>query len=167
MNQQINMKIEDFNRLYNLPVNRLPTIPFKHRPDATMQQQLVERIKEFMKIMQDEVAEGNAIINKIEAGSDPLDVLVELADWLHDMIIYNLSEAKKFGLDSEMILGIIMASNMSKLGADGKPIIKDGKVQKGPNYWKPEPMIKQALHSELRIAQRQQDYLESLEKKSD
>ena len=29
-------------------------------------------------------------------------------------------------------------SNMSKLGADGKPVLNDkGKVQKGPNYFKP------------------------------
>lgn len=29
-------------------------------------------------------------------------------------------------------------SNMSKLGEDGKPILRDdGKVMKGPNYWKP------------------------------
>ena len=32
----------------------------------------------------------------------------------------------------------IQKSNMSKLGADGKPIYrKDGKVMKGPNYFKP------------------------------
>ena len=30
-------------------------------------------------------------------------------------------------------------SNMSKLGADGKPILReDGKVLKGPNYKKPD-----------------------------
>jgi len=32
----------------------------------------------------------------------------------------------------------IQRSNMSKLGADGKPIYReDGKVLKGPNYFKP------------------------------
>lgn len=36
-----------------------------------------------------------------------------------------------------------MQSNFSKLGADGKPIYDErGKVQKGQNYWKPEPKIK-------------------------
>jgi predicted HAD superfamily Cof-like phosphohydrolase len=33
----------------------------------------------------------------------------------------------------------IQRSNMSKLGSDGKPIYrKDGKVLKGPNYFKPD-----------------------------
>ena len=33
----------------------------------------------------------------------------------------------------------IQQSNMSKLGADGKPIYReDGKVLKGPSYFKPD-----------------------------
>jgi predicted HAD superfamily Cof-like phosphohydrolase len=48
-------------------------------------------------------------------------------------------------------LGIIMASNMSKLGPDGKPIYDErGKVLKGPNYWKPEPMIKRMILARIR-----------------
>ena len=36
------------------------------------------------------------------------------------------------------IFSEIQNSNMSKLGADGKPIYReDGKVLKGPNYFKP------------------------------
>jgi hypothetical protein len=46
-------------------------------------------------------------------------------------------------------MNIIMASNFSKLGADGKPILADGKVQKGPFYWKPEPRLKQMLLSSI------------------
>jgi hypothetical protein len=42
-----------------------------------------------------------------------------------------------------------MQSNFSKLGADGKAIISEGKVQKGPGYWKPEPQIKELLRSKL------------------
>jgi len=38
----------------------------------------------------------------------------------------------------EEIFEEIQASNMSKLGADGKPIYReDGKVMKGPDYFKP------------------------------
>lgn len=51
--------------------------------------------------------------------------------------------AKRYqDFDFWAILDIIMASNFSKLGADGKPIYDDrGKVLKGPGYWKPEPKI--------------------------
>jgi predicted HAD superfamily Cof-like phosphohydrolase len=38
----------------------------------------------------------------------------------------------------EEIFDEIQKSNMSKLGEDGKPIYRnDGKVMKGPNYFKP------------------------------
>jgi len=44
------------------------------------------------------------------------------------------------------VLDIIMDSNESKLGADGKPIYDaNGKFLKGPNYWRPEPRIKALL----------------------
>jgi predicted HAD superfamily Cof-like phosphohydrolase len=38
----------------------------------------------------------------------------------------------------EEVFEEIQASNMSKLGEDGKPIYRaDGKVMKGPGYFKP------------------------------
>ena len=48
----------------------------------------------------------------------------------------------------EEVFKEIQASNMSKLGADGKPIYReDGKVMKGPNYFKPN--IKRAMDNAL------------------
>jgi predicted HAD superfamily Cof-like phosphohydrolase len=39
----------------------------------------------------------------------------------------------------EEVFEEIQRSNMSKLGADGNPIYReDGKVLKGPNYFKPD-----------------------------
>ena len=39
----------------------------------------------------------------------------------------------------EEVFNEIQRSNMSKLGADGKPIYReDGKVLKGPNYFRPD-----------------------------
>ena len=39
----------------------------------------------------------------------------------------------------EDIFEEIQSSNMSKLGSDGKPIYRaDGKIMKGPNYFKPD-----------------------------
>ena len=62
------------------------------------------------------------------------------------MIVYCRSEALKYGIPLEEVLSIIMDSNESKLGADGKPIYNaNGKFLKGPNYRKPEPMIKKLL----------------------
>lgn len=87
-----------------------------------------------------------------------LDLLVEQADLLGDHIIYCMSEMVRFGLPVMEILHIIMQSNFSKLGADGKPIYDEsGKVQKGPNYWKPEPKIRSLLQ-EMRGEDKESHY---------
>ena len=61
-------------------------------------------------------------------------LLKELADLAY--VIYGTAEA--FGWDLDEAVRRIHESNMSKLGADGKPIHReDGKVLKGPNYKEP------------------------------
>lgn len=71
-----------------------------------------------------------------------------MAKFLSAMISRCYVEAERFGFDLYDILEIIMASNMSKLGEDGKPIYDErGKVMKGPGYWKPEPKINEYLSS--------------------
>lgn len=43
--------------------------------------------------------------------------------------------AAKFGLPIEKAFQRVYESNMSKLGEDGKPVLReDGKILKGPNY---------------------------------
>ena len=65
--------------------------------------------------------------------------------------------ADTFGLPMSTVLGIIMQSNFSKLGADGLPIYdSDNKVQKGPNYWKPEPKISEMLQARILEQQRKE-----------
>ncbi len=67
--------------------------------------------------------------------------LIEIGDALGDMlyILCGTIIAHGFQDKIESIFDEIQRSNMSKLGADGKPIYrKDGKVMKGPNYFKPD-----------------------------
>ena len=66
--------------------------------------------------------------------------IVEIGDALGDMlyILCGTIVAHGFQDKIESIFDEIQKSNMSKLGADGKPIYReDGKVLKGPNYFKP------------------------------
>ena len=66
--------------------------------------------------------------------------LVEVADALGDMLYILLGTILKHGMTDliPIVFKEIQASNMSKLGADGKPILReDGKVLKGPNYFRP------------------------------
>lgn len=66
--------------------------------------------------------------------------LIEVADALGDMLYILCGTILEHGMQHkiEEVFNEIQRSNMSKLGADGKPIYReDGKVMKGPNYFKP------------------------------
>jgi predicted HAD superfamily Cof-like phosphohydrolase len=66
--------------------------------------------------------------------------LVEVADALGDMLYILCGTIIEHGLQYkiEEVFEEIQRSNMSKLGEDGEPIYReDGKVLKGPNYFKP------------------------------
>ncbi len=68
------------------------------------------------------------------------DDLVEVADALGDMLYILCGTILEHGMQYkiEEVFNEIQRSNMSKLGADGTPIYReDGKVMKGPNYFKP------------------------------
>jgi predicted HAD superfamily Cof-like phosphohydrolase len=68
------------------------------------------------------------------------DDIVEIADALGDMLYILCGTIIEHGLQYkiEEVFDEIQRSNMSKLGHDGKPIYReDGKVMKGPNYFKP------------------------------
>lgn len=74
--------------------------------------------------------------------------LVEIADALGDQLYILCGTILKHGLENkiEEVFLEIQRSNMSKLGANGKPIYReDGKVLKGENYFKPD--IKSILES--------------------
>ncbi len=130
--------IQKFNGIYKLPVSAMPTLE--------VGVPVIERLKAFKSILIEEVEEIEEIIEAVERKDAALDVLTMLADLLGDIQVYAASEMAKFGLPLDQVLAIIMQSNFSKLGADGKPIYDErGKVQKGPNYWKPEPKIKEML----------------------
>lgn len=67
--------------------------------------------------------------------------LVEVADALGDMLYILCGTIIEHGMQDviEKVFDEIQRSNMSKLGVDGKPIYReDGKVLKGPNYFKPD-----------------------------
>jgi predicted HAD superfamily Cof-like phosphohydrolase len=65
--------------------------------------------------------------------------LLEVADALTDILYVTYGAGHAFGIDLDRCFEEIQSSNMSKLGEDGKPIYnEEGKVMKGPNYFKPD-----------------------------
>tara|TARA_X000000950_G_scaffold35695_2_gene38184 strand:+ start:23619 stop:24011 length:393 start_codon:yes stop_codon:yes gene_type:complete len=67
--------------------------------------------------------------------------IIEVADALGDMLYILCGTILSHGMQHKIteVFNEIQRSNMSKLGADGNPIYRaDGKVLKGPNYFKPD-----------------------------
>lgn len=151
-----------FNGMYKLPVAPYPSVGYIH-------ESLWSRLEGFRETLYAEVMEVNDILASIKSGMHikqgkvlldengnnipyrDLDTLVDLADWLGDITIYCASEAAKFGLPMKEILRIIMQSNFSKLQADGTvKYDANGKVEKGPGYWKPEPLLRDLLEDAIK-----------------
>ena len=65
--------------------------------------------------------------------------LLEVADALTDILYVTYGAGHAFGIDLDKCFDEVQNSNMSKLDENGKPIYnEDGKVMKGPNYFKPD-----------------------------
>ncbi len=64
--------------------------------------------------------------------------LLEVADALTDILYVTYGAGHAFGINLDNCFNEVQNSNMSKLDIDGKPIFNEnGKVMKGPNYYKP------------------------------
>ena len=111
----------EFHRAYGLPVRDVPTV---------------------------EVGRG---AGGAAAGADPgggranwphaagAGDLIGVADALADIVYVAYGTAHVYGIDLDAVLDEVHASNMTKLGADGRPIRRaDGKVLKGPDYRPPD-----------------------------
>lgn len=115
-------QVQEFHETYGLSV--------KEGVDLSCTQTKQLRIN----LLQEELDE----LKEALANDDPLETLDALID-----LQYVLDGAfLSFGLHhvKEMAFEEVHRSNMSKLGEDGKPIRRpeDGKVMKGPNYFKPD-----------------------------
>lgn len=136
MNRTFAERIAQMNAMYKLPSNAALAIP----------DNVAERLAKFKATLMDEVHEIDDIVAQAQQNAPQIEIAVAIADLLGDVIVYCRSEALKYGIPLEAVLEIIMDSNASKLGADGKPIYDaNGKFLKGPNYWKPEPKIRELL----------------------
>ena len=112
-----------------------------------------ESVKKFMETFGQEIKEKASFPNdkitslRYELIKEELDELKEaidrkdikeVADALTDILYVTYGAGHAFGIDLDKCFEEVQNSNMSKLGNDGKPIYNEnGKVMKGPNYFKP------------------------------
>ncbi len=113
-----------------------------------------ERVKRFMETFGQETREKAAFPNdkttslrynlikeeldELKEAIDKKDIK-EVADALTDILYVTYGAGHAFGINLDKCFEEVQNSNMSKLGLDGKPIYNEnGKVMKGPNYFKPD-----------------------------
>jgi len=113
--------VETFHKAFNLTVNKQPTADLGDQIHLLRFNLMKEENEEYLEATKN----GD---------------LVEIADALADMLYILCGTIVSHGLQDKMqaVFNEIQQSNMSKLGEDGKPIYReDGKVLKGPHYFKP------------------------------
>ena len=113
--------VEKFHKAYRILIN--------DRPTADIDKELIKLRFNLMK------EENEEYLDAAKEGD-----LVEIADALGDMLYILCGTILKHGLQHkiEEVFEEIQRSNMSKLDSNGEPIYReDGKVLKGPNYFKP------------------------------
>ena len=82
-------------------------------------------------LIEEELGELKEAVNKKD--------LKETIDALTDILYVTYGAGHAFGVNLDKCFDEVQNSNMSKLDNDGKPIYNnDGKVMKGPNYFKPD-----------------------------
>ena len=121
--------VSEFHKAFNLGMNETPAADLGIKKNLLRYELMREENEEYL-----------------EAANN--DDLVEVADALGDMLYILCGTIIEHGMQDkiEEVFNEIQRSNMSKLGEDGKPIYReDGKVLKGPNYFKPN--IKEILEN--------------------
>lgn len=110
--------VAEFHSAFDIPVLDRPTLPEPERR-ALRERLLKEELDEF-----------------IEANKN--GDLIEAVDAIIDLLYVLYGTALEYGIKTKPLFHEVHRSNMSKLGADGKPLRReDGKVLKGPNFFKP------------------------------
>lgn len=119
-------RVGEFMSTFGQTVRTKPTLPIKLPQVSRLRVELIEEeLQELRKALED-------------------NDVIEVADALTDLLYVVYGSGHAFGIDLDQCFEEVHSSNMSKLGEDGQPIFReDGKVLKGPNYFK--PMLQEVL----------------------
>ena len=111
--------VGDFMEAFGQSVQVDPTWP-----DFNTRELRIELIQEELEELSDAVADRD---------------MVQIADALTDLLYVVYGAGHSFGIDLDECFQEVHASNMSKLGEDGRPLYReDGKVLKGPSFFEPD-----------------------------
>ena len=132
--------VRRFHRLYGLPIRT--DGPGLERESLHMRMSLIA--EEFAELVGAVYGAGararvEAAYARAVADDDGERDTAAAADALADLVYVVYGMALETGIDLAAVLAEVQRSNMSKLGADGRPVYRgDGKVLKGPDYFPPD-----------------------------
>lgn len=115
-------QVQEFHETYGLPVAQGQTLA-----DEKTRQLRINLLAEELDELKEALSDGDVV--------ETLDALIDLQYVLDGAFLsFGLQDVKGVAFDE------VHRSNMSKLGADGKPVRResDGKVLKGPDYFAPD-----------------------------
>lgn len=114
--------VKEFHDTYGLPVKAAPDLSDKRTNDLR-----INLLQEELDELKEALATGNE--------KEVLDALTDL-QYVLDGAYLSLG----YHLLKDIAFAEVQRSNMSKLGLDGKPVVRpeDGKILKGPNYSPPD-----------------------------
>ena len=132
--------VRRFHRLYGLPIRT--DGPGLERESLHMRMSLIaEEFAELVGAVYGRAARARveAAYARAVADDDGERDTAAAADALADLVYVVYGMALETGIDLAAVLAEVQRSNMSKLGADGRPVYRgDGKVLKGPDYFPPD-----------------------------
>lgn len=114
--------VQEFHETYGAAIKDAPDIS-----DEDLNAFRITLLQEELDELKEALAQGDIV--------ETLDALIDLQYVLDGAFLsFGLHGVKRESFDE------VHRSNMSKLGADGKPVLResDGKVLKGPDYFKPD-----------------------------
>lgn len=157
--------VKQFHQAFGHPVAEQPTPMTMERalPRAiwTAEEVVVEFLhqtanneEEFLQAMEDFKKGLDKAIEKSlgnEYTKTPLERLVGQGDALTDGQYFISGSFVEVGLNPTPLFDIVQGANMAKLGADGKPILResDGKIMKPEGWQPPEPKLEAEVKRQL------------------
>ena len=136
--------VEEFHGRFEHPIGASAGVPLKNGhidwPLIDMRMRLIKEETRELSDALDDLGDLQPyptwVMNIPEYSAN--EVVRAVADALGDLIYVVNGKALVWGIDLDATVREIHRSNMTKLGEDGRPILRsDGKILKGPNYEPP------------------------------
>lgn len=147
--------VRQFHEVYGLPILDEPSVD--HERVHMRMSLIAEEFAELCGAVYGEYAEKEILeaFGRVRAGDEHTRDVVETADALADLVYVTYGMGFETGIPLPAVLAEVQRSNLTKLGADGKPIYReDGKILKGPFFSEPNIARVLELHRARVAAER-------------